>query len=356
MPHRMHHQSHWDVQPPKVATCPVTAGCAQWAAPHACQPCCPARSGIDQLVPAQADLGAGCRTVFTALYLVLEHGHQAPHTAARWDPPGSVFRLRLVCQVLEVCGQYFCRGLGARRLDRFLAFLHRYALAKPSLPLDIDLDIQVRLQCQAQCWCLKSLAASGPEVLRRRMTPSLPACNVMPSKPWPLTLHTRLARPVSTLALTSQGALAVCSAPASTACMTQRPYPSAEVSPHRAPVIKVVVPTAPSGLFAAHTASWPSHAHTWPTPGDCAGDDGPAEAAAAAAGHPGRGGPGGAGPAGGGGAGPGCRARPPGRGGLRRGARGRQYRSAAGLHSTTALTATLPGSGREQGSLLSPGS
>ena len=81
--------------------------------------------------------------MFAALYMVLEHGHQAPHLAARWDPPNNVFRLRLVCQVLEVCGQYFCRGLGARRLDRFLAFLHRYALAKPSLPLDIDLDLQV---------------------------------------------------------------------------------------------------------------------------------------------------------------------------------------------------------------------
>ena len=155
---------------------------------------------------------SGRRTVFTLLYMLLEHGHETPQRAARWDPPTNVFRLRLVCQVgpclprtqpaaalsaagrapqghtwpaltspstactsrstrlmrqrptlcltcsacqrgqarlaaqaLEVCGQYFCKGQSAKRLDRFLAFLHRYVLAKASLPLDIDLDVQVRL-------------------------------------------------------------------------------------------------------------------------------------------------------------------------------------------------------------------
>ena len=43
---------------------------------------------------------ARCRTTFTTLYMLLEHGHASPHTAARWDPPTNVFRLRLVCQVL----------------------------------------------------------------------------------------------------------------------------------------------------------------------------------------------------------------------------------------------------------------
>ena len=62
-----------------------------------------------------------------------------PVEASLWGTPQ-----RACIQVLEVCGQYFCKGQGARRLDRFLAFLHRYSLAKASLPLDIDLDLQAR--------------------------------------------------------------------------------------------------------------------------------------------------------------------------------------------------------------------
>ncbi len=45
--------------------------------------------------------------------------------------------------LLETCGQYFGKGSAAKRLNRFLAYLQRYLLAKPPAPLDVSLDLQV---------------------------------------------------------------------------------------------------------------------------------------------------------------------------------------------------------------------
>lgn len=53
-------------------------------------------------------------------------------------------RRRLICTLLGTCGQYFSRGSVRRRLDRYLAFLQRYLLAKPALPLDVEFDVQAR--------------------------------------------------------------------------------------------------------------------------------------------------------------------------------------------------------------------
>lgn len=69
--------------------------------------------------------------------------HLTPTPARRLDPPANYFRLRLVCTLLEVCGQYFTRGPARRKLDRFLPYLQRYLLAKPPLPLDVEFDVQV---------------------------------------------------------------------------------------------------------------------------------------------------------------------------------------------------------------------
>ena len=82
--------------------------------------------------------------MFDTLYMLLAFGHESAEAAARLDPPGSTFRIRLVCVLLSACGAYFCKGSAARRLDRFLAFLQRYMLAKPPLPLDVEFDVQAR--------------------------------------------------------------------------------------------------------------------------------------------------------------------------------------------------------------------
>ena len=95
-----------------------------------------------------------CRTVFDTLYMLLAFGHESAEAAARLDPPGSTFRIRLVCVLLSACGAYFCKGSAARRLDRFLAFLQRYMLAKPPLPLDVEFDVQART-------CISTLLTKG---------------------------------------------------------------------------------------------------------------------------------------------------------------------------------------------------
>lgn len=38
------------------------------------------------------------------------------------DPPGNLVRIRLICQLLETCGQYFSSGLAKKKLDCFLFF------------------------------------------------------------------------------------------------------------------------------------------------------------------------------------------------------------------------------------------
>lgn len=82
--------------------------------------------------------------MFDTLYLLLVLGHESAESAARLDPPGATFRIRLVCVLLGACGGYFGRGGAGRRLDRFLAFFQRYLLAKPPLPLDVEFDVQAR--------------------------------------------------------------------------------------------------------------------------------------------------------------------------------------------------------------------
>lgn len=92
---------------------------------------------------ALAKLVDCCRVVFDTLYLLLSFGHETLEEADKLDPPFSYFRIRLVCSLLETCGQFFNKGLAKKRLDRFLTFFQRYLLAKPPLPLDVEFDVQV---------------------------------------------------------------------------------------------------------------------------------------------------------------------------------------------------------------------
>ena len=38
------------------------------------------------------------------------------------DPPEHLFRIRLVCTLLDTCGQYFDRGSSKKKLDCFLVY------------------------------------------------------------------------------------------------------------------------------------------------------------------------------------------------------------------------------------------
>ena len=41
-----------------------------------------------------------------------------------------MIRIRLVCTVLDACGEYFTQGDDKKRLDMFLSYFQRYCLAK----------------------------------------------------------------------------------------------------------------------------------------------------------------------------------------------------------------------------------
>ena len=49
----------------------------------------------------------------------LPHAELNPHPL---DPPEHLLRIRLVCTLLQTCGDYFHRGLSMRKLDCFLVY------------------------------------------------------------------------------------------------------------------------------------------------------------------------------------------------------------------------------------------
>ena len=82
--------------------------------------------------------------VFETLYLLIDYGYPHPthwnslHASLdQVDPPHDHFRQRLVCMLLDTCGQYFNSGSARVKLDRFLTFFQRYTLTKELVPMDI---------------------------------------------------------------------------------------------------------------------------------------------------------------------------------------------------------------------------
>ena len=80
--------------------------------------------------------------VFKVLYSFITFGVIYDHSVYNeMDPPENLIRIRLVCQILETCGQYFTSGLAKKKLDCFLIFFQvwfskfdiNYLLDPPSL-------------------------------------------------------------------------------------------------------------------------------------------------------------------------------------------------------------------------------
>ncbi|CAF4552784.1 unnamed protein product [Rotaria socialis] len=87
--------------------------------------------------------------IFRTLYLLITYGVSLePLEISDLDPPEHLFRIRLVCTLLDSCGQYFDRGTSRKRLDCFLIYFQRYyyfkkeqAIWNPSsypFPLEIE--------------------------------------------------------------------------------------------------------------------------------------------------------------------------------------------------------------------------
>ncbi|KAJ2953841.1 hypothetical protein O0L34_g1471 [Tuta absoluta] len=76
------------------------------------------------------------RDVFNVLYSFITFGVTNEHAnISHLDPPDNVFRIRLVCALLETCGAYFNSGSSKKRLDYFLVFFQNYYWFKYSDPV-----------------------------------------------------------------------------------------------------------------------------------------------------------------------------------------------------------------------------
>ncbi|KAJ6666400.1 hypothetical protein lerEdw1_000673 [Lerista edwardsae] len=88
--------------------------------------------------------------IFRTLYSFTSFGVNPDGIPSPLDPPEHLFRIRLVCTILDTCGQYFDRGSSKRKLDCFLVYFQRYVWWKKSLdvwtkdhPFPIDIDYMI---------------------------------------------------------------------------------------------------------------------------------------------------------------------------------------------------------------------
>ena len=72
----------------------------------------------------------------------LENMKPDPETPSAIDPPGDFFRARLVCTILDTCGQFYDRGSLRTKLDVFLLYFQRYLLSKGTLNNDTEFMVQ----------------------------------------------------------------------------------------------------------------------------------------------------------------------------------------------------------------------
>ncbi|XP_053318091.1 regulator of nonsense transcripts 2 [Spea bombifrons] len=88
--------------------------------------------------------------IFRTLYSFISFGVNPDGSPSALDPPEHLFRIRLVCTILDTCGQYFDRGSSKRKLDCFLVYFQRYVWWKKGLdvwtkdhPFPIDIDYMI---------------------------------------------------------------------------------------------------------------------------------------------------------------------------------------------------------------------
>lgn len=60
--------------------------------------------------------------IFRTLFSFISFGISQDGSPSSLDPPEHLFRIRLVCTLLDTCGQYFDRGSSKRKLDCFLIY------------------------------------------------------------------------------------------------------------------------------------------------------------------------------------------------------------------------------------------
>ena len=78
--------------------------------------------------------------IFNTLYGLITFGSCVDLSLSELDPPEHLFRIQLVCTLLDTCGQYFDRGQNKKKLDCFLVFFQvgqvMYGLEDSTFSLD----------------------------------------------------------------------------------------------------------------------------------------------------------------------------------------------------------------------------
>ncbi|KAJ8678900.1 hypothetical protein QAD02_014687 [Eretmocerus hayati] len=124
--------------------------------------------------------------IFRTLYLLITFGVSMDHSnPSPLDPPEHLFRLRLVCTLLETCGQYFSGGSSKKKLDYFLIFFQHYYWFKKTdpiwttdhlFPVGVDYmfrDTLAMLRPKMQLFENVKDAQSAVEQLRKTLYPDL---------------------------------------------------------------------------------------------------------------------------------------------------------------------------------------
>ena len=125
--------------------------------------------------------------IFRTLYLLITFGVSMDHTVPSiLDPPEHLIRIRLVCTLLETCGQYFSGGSSKKKLDYFLIFFQHYYWFKRTdpiwtseniFPIDVDYmfrDTLAMLRPKMQLFESYKEAQCAVEELRSTLYPTLP--------------------------------------------------------------------------------------------------------------------------------------------------------------------------------------
>lgn len=124
--------------------------------------------------------------IFRTLYLLITFGVSMDHSVPSvLDPPEHLFRIRLVCTLLETCGQYFSGGSSKKKLDYFIIFFQNYYWFKYTdpvwtvenpFPIGIDYmyrDTLAMLRPKMQLFASYKESQSAIDDLRNSLYPTL---------------------------------------------------------------------------------------------------------------------------------------------------------------------------------------
>ncbi|KAK3753991.1 hypothetical protein QZH41_009266, partial [Actinostola sp. cb2023] len=74
------------------------------------------------------------RVIFNTMYSFITFGNNDDGIPSELDSATHLFRVRLICTILDTCGQFFDHGSSKRKLDYFLDYFQLYVLRKKANP------------------------------------------------------------------------------------------------------------------------------------------------------------------------------------------------------------------------------